>query len=121
MLRTPLHTPLTLALAACLSLVLVSGAGAAAALATESRGLLGHRGVPGGSLPQVNTVTRPAPPVTASAFGVELAGTPPAAGDGLIPNPATPTGSAIAPPSSCTVTFASAGGATSATVNSWIA
>src|SRR5689334_11615351 len=126
MLRTPLHTPLALALAACLALGLASVTGsaqasAAAALATESRGLLGHRGVPGGALPQVNTVTQPAPPVTASAFGLEPAGTPPADGDGLIPNPATPTGSAIAPPSSCTVTFASAGGATSATVNSWIA
>jgi hypothetical protein len=52
---------------------------------------------------------------------MEPAGTPPADGDGLIPNPATPTGSAIAPPSSCTVTFSSASGATSATVNSWIA
>ena len=74
-----------------------------------------RRGRPGGRSPQ------PAPPVTASAFPLEPAGTPPADGDGLIPNPATPTGSAIAPPSSCTVTFASASGATSATVNSWIA
>src|SRR5579871_806801 len=130
MLRIPL------ALSACLTIVLASGAGAAhastaAALATESQGLLGHRGVPGpsgsgvspedGVPSQANTVTQPTPPVTASAFPLEPAGTPPADGDGLIPNPATPTGAAIAPPSSCTVTFASASGATSATVNSWIA
>ena len=37
----------------------------AAAHATESRGLLGHRGVPGGSPPQASTVTQPTPPVTA--------------------------------------------------------
>src|SRR5690348_469395 len=67
------------------------------------------------------TITQPPPPVTAAAFPIEPAGTPPADGDGLIPNPDTPTGSAIAPPSSCTVTFSSASGATAATVNSWIA
>ncbi|HET7243571.1 MAG TPA: hypothetical protein VFJ07_01950 [Streptosporangiaceae bacterium] len=120
MLRIPL------ALAVCLAIVLASGAGAA-----QASTLLLHRGVPGASgsgvspehgvLPQGNTVTQPAPPVTASAFPLEPPGTPPADGDGLIPNPATPAGSAIAPPSSCTVTFASASGATSATVNSWIA
>src|SRR6185437_5074454 len=49
-------------------------------------------------------------------FPLEPSGTVPADGDGLIPNPATPTGAAIAPPSSCTVTFSSASGATSATV-----
>ena|SRR5690242_2829352 len=93
-----LRSPLTLALVACLVL------GAATGAAASTR----------------RTITQPAPPVTASAFPLEPAGTPPADGDGLIPNPATPTGSAIAPPSSCTVTFASASGATSATVNSWI-
>jgi hypothetical protein len=95
-------------------------ASGAKAPATKSQGPQASGGS-GGSLPRVNTVAQPAPPVTASAFPLEPAGTPPADGDGLIPNPATPTGSAIAPPSSCTVTFASANGATSATVNSWIA
>lgn len=66
-------------------------------------------------------VTQPAPPVSASAFPIEPAGTAPADNDGLIPNPSTPTGAAIAPPASCTVTFASTSGATSATVNAWIA
>src|SRR6267154_5929010 len=98
-------TPTALSWAACLALVLACGAGSAqastaAALATESQGLPGHRGVPGGSLPRVNTapapksqgpqasggsggslprvntVTQPAPPVTASAFPLEPAGTP---------------------------------------------
>jgi hypothetical protein len=67
------------------------------------------------------TVTQPAPPVTASAFPVEPSGSAPADGDGLIPNPATPTGAPIAAPGSCTITFSSARGSTSATVNSWIA
>src|SRR5579859_579991 len=74
---------------ACLALVLASAAVSAGASARR-------------------TITQPAPPVTASAFPLEPAGTPPADGDGLIPNPATPTGSPIAPPASCTVTFASA-------------
>ena len=66
-------------------------------------------------------VTQPTPPVSASAFPMEPAGVAPVDGDGLIPNPSTPTGVPIAAPSSCTVTFASASGATSASVNSWIA
>ncbi|HEV2372262.1 MAG TPA: hypothetical protein VGS19_08840 [Streptosporangiaceae bacterium] len=66
------------------------------------------------------TVTQPTPPVTASAFPIEPTRTVPADGDGLIPNPATPTGSAIAPPTACTVTFNGAS-STSADVNSWIA
>lgn len=66
------------------------------------------------------TVTQPTPPVTASSFPIEPAGTAPADGDGLIPNPSTPTGSAIAPPTSCTVRFHGAS-STSADVNSWIA
>src|SRR5690349_8995586 len=101
MLRPPLHTPLALGFATCL----VLGSTAAATAQASAR----------------RAIIQPTPPVTASAFPVEPAGTPPADGDGLIPNPATPTGSAIGPPSSCTVTFASASGATSATVNSWIA
>ena len=66
-------------------------------------------------------VTQPPPPVTASAFPIEPAGTAPADGDGLIPNPQTPSGVPIGAPGSCTVTFSSAGGSTSAGVNSWIA
>ncbi len=93
-------TRTALSLAACLALTTAAGA----AQASSRR-----------------TITQPAPPVTASAFGLEPAGVAPTDGDGLIPNPATPAGVAIAPPSSCTVTFASASGATSATVNSWIA
>jgi hypothetical protein len=69
--------------------------------------------------PTTRTITQPTPPVTASAFHIEPSGTAPADGDGLIPNPATPTGSAIAPPSSCTVTFDGAS-STSADVNAWI-
>ena len=64
-------------------------------------------------------ITQPTPPVTASAFPIEPAGTAPADGDGLIPNQATPTGSPIAPPPACTVTFNGAS-STSADVNSWI-
>jgi hypothetical protein len=67
-----------------------------------------------------DVITQPAPPVTASSFPIEPAGTAPADGDGLIPNPDTPTGSPIGPPSACTVTFSSASGGTSADVNSWI-
>jgi hypothetical protein len=113
-------------LAACLALGCTALVGqpaaattSAAAHATGPRGLLGHRGVPGGPPPQANTITQPTPPVTASAFPMERAGAAPADGDGLIPNPATPTGSPIAPPSGCTVTFNGAS-STSADVNSWI-
>jgi len=67
-----------------------------------------------------STVTQPTPPVSASSFPQEPTGAAPVDGDGLIPNPETPTGSAIAAPDSCTVTFTSASGATSATVNTWI-
>ena len=48
------------------------------------------------------------------------AGVVPSDGDHLIPNPATPTGRPVGPPSSCTVTFSAAAGASSSTVNSWI-
>ncbi|MGD0684224.1 MAG: hypothetical protein ABSA03_03820 [Streptosporangiaceae bacterium] len=66
-------------------------------------------------------VTQPPPPVTASAFPIEPEGTAPADGDGLIPNPQTPSGVPIGAPGSCTLTFSSASGSTSADVNSWIA
>ena len=56
----------------------------------------------------------------ASDFHIEAKRNLPVDNDGLIPNPATPTGSPVAPPSRCTVTFASASGATSAEVNGWI-
>jgi hypothetical protein len=66
--------------------VLVPALGLAAAFIT----------VTGSALPAQasarRTITQPAPPVTASAFPLEPAGTPPADGDGLIPNPATPAG-----------------------------
>jgi hypothetical protein len=66
-------------------------------------------------------VTQPTPPVTAADFPIEASGAAPVDGDGRIPNPVTPTGGPIAAPSSCTVTFDAADGATSATVNGWIA
>jgi hypothetical protein len=66
-------------------------------------------------------VTQPTPPVTASAFKIEPEGTAPADGDGLIPNPQSPSGVPAGAPGSCTVTFSSAGGSTSAEVNAWIA
>jgi hypothetical protein len=66
-------------------------------------------------------ITQPPPPVTASAFPIEPEGTAPADGDGLIPNPQSPSGVPVSAPGSCTVTFSSASGSTSADVNSWIA
>jgi len=66
-------------------------------------------------------VTQPSPPVTASAFPIEPEGTAPADGDGLIPNPQSPSGVPVGAPGSCTKTFSSASGSTSADVNSWIA
>ena len=66
-------------------------------------------------------IAQPTPPVTASDFPMEPLGTAPTDGNGLIPNPQTPTGAPAAPPSSCTVTFSPAKHDTSATVNSWIA
>src|SRR3984957_9786265 len=63
------------------------------------------------------TITQPPPPITASSFPIEPQGTAPADNDGLIPNPQTPTGAPIGPPASCTVTFASSSGSTSADVN----
>src|SRR5215469_16734247 len=87
-------------LAAGLALALTAGTGPHAAAATR-------------------TVPQPTPPVTAQDFPMEPTGTAPSDGDGLIPNPQTPTGSPVAPPSSCTVTFNGAT-STSADVNSWI-
>jgi hypothetical protein len=70
-------------------------------------------------LPHV--ITQPTPPVSAGDFAIEPQGRAPVDGDGFIPNPVTPAGSPIGPPTSCTHSFASASGATSATVNAWIA
>lgn len=66
-------------------------------------------------------VPQPAPPVSARDFRMEPKWRAPEDNDNLIPNPATPTGSAIAPPSSCSILFSSSRGATSTTVNRWIA
>jgi hypothetical protein len=65
-------------------------------------------------------VNQPTPPVTSADFPEEAAGTAPVNGDGLIPNPQTPTGSAVAPPTSCTATFSAGATVDAATVNSWI-
>ena len=92
-------------------------AGATGAGATGAAGAL-PRSV---ATPGSRLVTQPSPPVTASDFPIEPVGVAPSDNDGLIPNPATPTGSPIAAPTTCNVTFASGGGATAATINSWIA
>jgi hypothetical protein len=76
--------------------------------------------VAAGAAVKTATIAQPAPPVRASSFPEEAVGATPVDGDGLIPNPQTPTGVTPGPPSHCTVTFASAGGATSATVNAWL-
>ncbi len=83
--------------------------------------LLALVGSLGGSATSAAAVVQPSPSVTASAFPTEPAGTAPADNDGLIPNPATPTGSPVQPPTSCSVTFTSSDSVTSATVNAWIA
>lgn len=70
---------------------------------------------------KAEVVAQPTPPVTAADFPIEPQGQAPVDGDGLIPNPTTPTGEPVAAPSSCTVTFASGSGSTSATINAWIA
>ncbi len=103
------------AVVAC-SVLSVSAAGGTPWHGRNGAALAGHprRAVAG-------AVTQPTPPVDAGDFPIEPQGQAPADGDGLIPNPVTPTGSAIGPPASCTVTFASSAGATSATVNAWIA
>jgi hypothetical protein len=106
-MKTPRH-PVTvlIALALALTPATAAAAGTATAAAASSRPA---------------EVSQPTPPVTASSFPMEPQGTAPADGDGLIPNPQTPTGAPAGPPGSCTVTFASESGSTSATVNTWIA
>ncbi|HEV8065948.1 MAG TPA: hypothetical protein VGP46_13985, partial [Acidimicrobiales bacterium] len=64
-------------------------------------------------------VAQPTPPVVAADFPMEPAGRAPTDNDGKIPNPSTPTGSAIKAPTTCTVTFDSKS-AGSMTVNAWI-
>jgi hypothetical protein len=95
--------------AALLALALTTAAGPAAAAAASPL-----------ARPGPGVITQPPPPITASSFPIEPEGTAPADGDGLIPNPQTPTGAPVGPPSSCSVTFSSASGATSADVNAWI-
>jgi hypothetical protein len=90
---------------ALVPLALVSPAGAAATKAAPSQ----------------STVAQPVPPVRASAFRFEPKGEAPVRNNGRIPNPATPTGSPISPPSFCSVTFIAGHGGSAATVNSWIA
>ncbi len=63
---------------------------------------------------------RPTQP-SASMFPLEPLGRVPRPGDGLIPNPATPTGRRLTSRPRCTVTFDTATGATATTVNRWIA
>jgi hypothetical protein len=72
---------------------------------------------PGGA----QSLTQPTPPVVAADFPIEAAGVAPVDNDGRIPNPATPNGLPVGPPKSCSVTFKSASGASSATVNAWLA
>jgi hypothetical protein len=74
----------------------------------------------GAGEPASRSNVQPAPAVSATSFPLEPTGHAPVDGDGLIPNPLTPTGSAVAPPATCSIKFSSASGATSATVNAWI-
>ena len=57
----------------------------------------------------------------ASMFPLEPLGRVPRAGDGLIPNPATPAGRPLASRPRCTMFFTTTTGATATTVNQWIA
>jgi len=93
--------------------------GVAMALATFSVLPLSRMGT-AGSRAIVNVVSQPTPPVVASDFPIEPKGHSPVDNDGRIPNPATPTGSSVAAPTSCAVRISSSAGATSATVNAWI-
>jgi hypothetical protein len=105
-MKTP-RRPITVAVALSLALTpAAASAGTAGAGATTSA--------------RPAQISQPAPPVTARSFPLEPEGTIPADGDGLIPNPQTPTGGPAGPPASCTVTFSSASGSTSADVNAWI-
>jgi hypothetical protein len=83
--------------------------------ALVAAGYLSAAGAGGSAL-----VTQPTPPVNSADFAEVPAGTAPADGDGLIPNPQTPTGSEVAPPTSCTVTFTASATVDASTVNSWI-
>jgi hypothetical protein len=98
---------------------------ARALAAGTALGLLVLQGVAGPAAADeqstTSNVSQPTPPITSASFPTEPNGTAPADHDGLIPNPATPTGSAIAPPPSCSVSFDTGSGATADTVNSWIA
>jgi hypothetical protein len=109
---------LTVGVAAGLALLAGAGAGVLGAGALSA----GASGAHAPARPAAaRTISQPAPPVSASDFPIEPQGRAPAPGDGRIPNPVTPTGVPIGPPTVCTVTFSSAAGATSATVNAWIA
>jgi hypothetical protein len=90
-----------------------------AAAPAGGTGIAGGRGSALAAPPPA--IVQPPPPVTSSAFPQEPTGVAPVDGDGLIPNPATPTGAAIGPPARCSVSFLSAEGTTSSTVNAWIA
>lgn len=83
--------------------------------------LVGCAAAPGGAAAAGSAtragVVAPAPPVSAADFPLEPVGRAPRDGDGLIPNPATPTGVPPGPVAHCDETFDSAHGATSATVN----
>ncbi len=74
-----------------------------------------------GAFAATSAVTQPRPPVTSSSFPEESQGAAPVDGDGLIPNPQTPTGQPISAPTSCTVEFDATSGDTAADVNTWIA
>jgi hypothetical protein len=91
----------------------MSGAVATSANAARSNGTA--------SSASTSVLRQPTPSVRARDFRVERTGRAPRDNDDLIPNPKTPTGARIRGPRSCNVTFAAARGASSATVNSWIA
>lgn len=67
------------------------------------------------------TVTQPTPSVSAADFPIEPVDHAPVDGDGRVPNPASPSGVPVQAPGSCAVTISSSLGATSASVNAWIA
>jgi len=91
----------------------MSGAVATSASAARSTGTASSVGT--------RVLRQPTPPVRARDFRVERTGRAPRNNDHLIPNPKTPTGGRIRGPRSCSVTFAASAGASSGTVNSWIA
>jgi hypothetical protein len=105
------------------AVISISALVACTAVAVGAVGAAPLPGIPAASHPvaKAQVVTQPTPTVSASDFATEPEDQAPTNGDGLIPNPVTPTGAPVGAPDSCTVTFASANGATSATVNTWIA